>query len=98
MQKSWNNEKKHTSQATKTVNKTEMPRNQSIIKPEQIANTEWQMNWFNMVSSNINTEMHTTGRDKQKVQKAKKKNSHRDTYKVSEKTARAPRAGPMTKI
>ena len=45
--------KKRITQATKTVNKTERPRNQSIIKPERIANTERQINWFNMVSYNI---------------------------------------------
>ena len=45
-----NKKKKRTTQATKTVNKTERPRNQSIIKPERIANTERQINWFDMVS------------------------------------------------
>ena len=61
--------KKRTTQATETVNKTERTRNQSIIKPERIANTERHMKWFSMMSSNISTETHTTGRDKQKVQK-----------------------------
>ena len=45
-----NKKKKRTTQATKTVNKTERSRNQSIIKPERIANTERQINWFDMVS------------------------------------------------
>ena len=69
IQRIWNKEKKRTTQATETVNKTERTRNQSIIKPERIANTERQMKWFNMMSSNISTETHTTGSDKQKVRK-----------------------------
>ena len=60
-------EKETYNTGNKTVNKTERSRNQSSIKPERIANTEQQINWFSMVSSNIKTEMHTTGRDKQKV-------------------------------
>ena len=81
---------------TETVNKTERTRNHSIIKPERIANTERQMYWFNMVSSSISTEMHTTGREKKKERKEKKKKkkiSLRDTQKVSKKIRACPARG-----